>query len=355
MAISKQSNGKWRADFNYKGFDGKRHRKVKVFTTKTEANVWLATQQVSESNNASKQKDMPFIDYFNEYAEVHLKSGLKESTIASWEHVRDNVVPVYFTNLALSELTRNIYQNFINEHSTGKAKSTVKVHHLIIKSVIQQAFHDGIIDVDPTYKIRLIGNDSKSAAEKFLEADEFKSLIDHLTSNKSYLNTKSTFLIYLVALSGMRVGEALALAESDFNIEARTISITKTKQRSGQITTPKTKTSTRKIKMPDVFFKNYSDYVSSIGSDHLFGDTSDPTYLNKKLHRISEQLGFKNSISIHGLRHSHASFLLTHGVDISYVSQRLGHADVSLTMRVYAHLLNQLKEQEEEKTINILG
>lgn len=355
MAISKQPNGKWRADFNYKGFDNKRHRKVKVFSTKSEANIWLANQQVSNSGTKMQKSSMLFSDYFNDFTETHIKSGLKESTIKNWEYIRDNIIPKYFNNITLEQLNRNTYQTFINDYSIGRARSNVKLRHSVLKMVIQQAFHDGVIEIDPTYRVRLIGNDSKPADEKFLEADEFKRLIAYLTATDIIIKTKSSFIIYLIALSGMRIGEALALTIDDVDTVNKTISINKNQQRSGNVTSPKSKTSIRTIKMPDVFFENYQIYLSTVSGKELFPSTNISSYLNLKLHRLAEKLNFKNSISVHGLRHSHASFLIANGVDISYVSQRLGHANVSITLNIYAHLLQQLKVKEEQKTLEILG
>ena len=60
-------------------------------------------------------------------------------------------------------------------------------------------------------------------------------------------------------------------------------------------------------------------------------------------------------ITIHGLRHSHASYLLYKGVSINYVSARLGHANTSITQKVYAHMLKEEKTREQDKTIEILS
>ena len=55
-----------------------------------------------------------------------------------------------------------------------------------------------------------------------------------------------------------------------------------------------------------------------------------------------------------GLGHTHASFLIFKGIDIVYISHRLGHANISVTLKTYAHLLKDHEEQEENKTIEFL-
>ncbi|MFT8416701.1 MAG: tyrosine-type recombinase/integrase, partial [Lacticaseibacillus paracasei] len=54
-------------------------------------------------------------------------------------------------------------------------------------------------------------------------------------------------------------------------------------------------------------------------------------------------------ITFHGLRHSHVSYLISQGIDIYYISKRLGHSDITITMRVYGHLLDSQKRKEALK------
>ncbi|QIL51268.1 tyrosine-type recombinase/integrase [Weissella coleopterorum] len=60
-------------------------------------------------------------------------------------------------------------------------------------------------------------------------------------------------------------------------------------------------------------------------------------------------------ISPNGLRHTHASTLINHDVDIKYVSARLGHSSISVTQNVYTHLLSSKINLEAGKTLDILG
>ncbi|WP_243198128.1 tyrosine-type recombinase/integrase [Weissella diestrammenae] len=70
---------------------------------------------------------------------------------------------------------------------------------------------------------------------------------------------------------------------------------------------------------------------------------------------ILSKINANQRITIHGLRHTHASYLLSQGIDIQYVSERLGHADVNITMSVYAHLLNKRRIEENDKTISLFN
>lgn len=58
-------------------------------------------------------------------------------------------------------------------------------------------------------------------------------------------------------------------------------------------------------------------------------------------------------ITIHGLRHTHASILLYEGVNVSYVSSRLGHGEIETTFNNYTHVIKELEERDQMKTADI--
>lgn len=227
-----------------------------------------------------------------------------------------------------------------------------------MKQVIMQAFHDGLIPSDPTYGVIIPGGESKSPEEKFIQVDEFNQLLNYIEQDDKLIKWNTSFLIYLVALSGIRAGEALALTKNDVDLNERIIRITKTKQRSGIATSPKTKSAIREIAMPARFFENYNVFIEAKTERNenfeLFDGRKMATINNIWLERIERKMEFKNTVSIHGLRHSHVSYLLSKNIDISYASKRLGHANVTITQSIYAHLLKEKQKREEEKTINTL-
>ena len=60
-------------------------------------------------------------------------------------------------------------------------------------------------------------------------------------------------------------------------------------------------------------------------------------------------------ISIHGLRHTHASLLLYAGVSVSSLSQRLGHSSINVTQKVYLHIIQELENQDTDKIMRELS
>ncbi|MDN6194694.1 MAG: tyrosine-type recombinase/integrase, partial [Alkalibacterium sp.] len=59
-------------------------------------------------------------------------------------------------------------------------------------------------------------------------------------------------------------------------------------------------------------------------------------------------------VTVHALRHTHASILLAEGVSINTISSRLGHANVGITQNTYSHILDELKEKDNNKMMSVL-
>ncbi|MCC9086189.1 tyrosine-type recombinase/integrase [Enterococcus faecium] len=60
-------------------------------------------------------------------------------------------------------------------------------------------------------------------------------------------------------------------------------------------------------------------------------------------------------MTFHGLRHTNASVLLYEGIDLLYVSEHLGHKDISITQEVYSHVLDELKQKNKPKVSAVLS
>lgn len=76
--------------------------------------------------------------------------------------------------------------------------------------------------------------------------------------------------------------------------------------------------------------------------------------VNKSLKRALKRAGVTTMISHHGLRHSHVSQLLHQGINIKYISRRVGHSDVSTTLNKYSHIIDEMEQLESQKVNELL-
>jgi integrase len=196
--------------------------------------------------------------------------------------------------------------------------------------------------------------DKKNEEVKFLEQEDMVTLLNKVKGS----TVVSEALMYVALETGARFGEIAALSKSDINIKDSTLSISKNYDYvSKQVDTPKTKTSIRTIKITHElaeflikFPSKDAEYI--FWNNHHLAPTRESG--NKQLKYLIDELGIKNIISFHVLRHTHAGYLLSNDVSIQYVSERLGHANVNVTLSVYAHLFNEKRKIEDLKTISLL-
>jgi integrase len=154
------------------------------------------------------------------------------------------------------------------------------------------------------------------------------------------------YALYALAITtGARLGELLALQLSDVDFDAGTLRISKSVH-NGRVTTPKTSAGRRTVRLSKTALDAVSEHMDLYAGDvWMF-----PSPVNdRSIHRATLHIsywkpvlrlaGLSSAVRFHDLRHTAASLLLGEGVPIPVVSQLLGHADSSITLRVYAHML----------------
>lgn len=194
--------------------------------------------------------------------------------------------------------------------------------------------------------------------------EEFKLFIKAIDKNRINDNDIIYKILYsFMYFTGCRLGECLALTFDDLNDDVININKTISKEfinGKRQITTPKTKKSIRKIHIDHVLkneLNNLREYYSNITdlfqeNWYIFGgkEPLSPTTVERRKNLYCEIANIKK-IRLHDFRHSHASLLLSSGVPISAISERLGHSDITTTMNVYIHLI----PKDEEKVLTAIN
>ncbi|MFH5187154.1 tyrosine-type recombinase/integrase [Paenibacillus sp. TAB 01] len=331
------------------------------FITKAEAKA----AAVEVENNLNRGivphlKPEPFDKYFANWIEVY-KKGIGKNTLARYL-TSQQTVEENFAGIAIQNITKRSYQEFLNKYAENHAKDTTRKLNTHIRACVRDAIDEGLIQMDFTRGAVLSGNvPSKRPEEKHLNYFESKRLLRALDKPREL----SHYLILLGLTSGMRFAEMVGLTRSDFNFEKNELTVNKTwgytsKMHEGSGAT-KNEQSIRKIKMDSTtmaVFKKWFDTVpDNIHKLVFFSPSSKYKVLsnvaaNKTLENLLKKLNI-DPISIHGLRHTHASILLYKKVSIYYVSERLGHGDIDTTMKHYAHIIKELREQDEKMTVDV--
>ena len=258
-------------------------------------------------------------------------------------------------DLKTAELDRIQYQQLLNMYAEYHEKQTVMDFHHQLKGAILDAVDEGWINRDPTRKAIIKGKTPRPKKHKYLNQFQLQTLISTLTLEDK---VNWDYFILLVAKTGIRFSEALALTPEDFDFRRQTISINKTWDYKGNEGFSPTKnfTSNRKVQIDWQTVIQFSQLVKELPQDKpifVNGKVYNST-ANSKLERLCKQCEIP-VISIHGLRHTHASLLLFTGVSIASVARRLGHSSINTTQKTYLHIIQELENKDVELVMQLLA
>ena len=318
-----------------------------------------------------------------------LKRGIKDSTFQNYIYMYETFVQPNFGKKRLTKVKKSDIRSFYNQLSDDKYLkiSTIDNIHNVLHQVFQVAVDDDLIRHNPTDNMlrelkQVHGSDSEK--KDALSISQEKIFLNYLLKSPRYQHWYPIF--YIMANTGMRVGEITGLRWCDVDMEEGTISINHTlvyynhRDENGcyySINTPKTKAGEREIPMTEgvkeaflmekqfqadngitckAEIDGYGDFIFI----NRFGQVQHQGTLNKALARIMRDCngdileaaeGDDNPVLLphftcHILRHTFATRLAESGVNIKFCQSMLGHADITTTLNIYVSVTDDLKKQE---------
>ena len=259
-------------------------------------------------------------------------------------------------DLKLCEVSRVTYQQLLNDYAVGHERQTTMDFHHQLKGAIMDAVDDGLIVKDPTRKAIIKGKPPVPKKVKYLNQFELHLLLSDLDL-QGKLNWD--WMILLIAKTGIRFSEALAITPADFDFSHQMLSINKTwdyKGNGGFLPT-KNKSSVRKIQIDWQTVIQFAALVKDVPEDKpifVFKEHAYNSTVNDALERHCNRAKIP-VISVHGLRHTHASVLLFAGVSIASVARRLGHSSMTTTQKTYLHIIQELENQDIDLVMRSLS
>lgn len=301
-----------------------------------------------------KQQKELFADYFERWISVYKEGAIRKVTMDKYK-----LSLVWVRRLApklkLCDIDRVTYQQILNDYARDHERQTTMDFHHHLKSSILDAVDEGLIERDPTRKVIIKGKPPREKKKKYLNQFELHTLLNGLDL-RGEINFD--WLILLIAKTGMRFSEAIALTPSDFDFSHQMLSISKTwnYKDGGGFQPTKNKSSVRKIQIDWMVVSQFSALVKDLPADQpifvrkvIFNST-----VNNILSRHCKKLGIP-IITVHGLRHTHASLLLFGGVSIASVAKRLGHSSMNTTEKTYLHIIQELENKDVDLVMRSLS
>ena len=315
------------------------------------------------------QRKMRLRDLYDMWEKLYKKT-VQESTFVSTEKIFENHILKQLGSTYLNKLTVSQCQNAVNTWA-DVAPKTFKRFVFYASKLINYGITMELMKKNPMKKVILpkIERDNKKF-DNFYSKDELNTF---LNDAKGY-NFRYFMFFRLLAYSGMRKGECLALKWSDIDFKNNTIDINKdvTVGLNNELyeDTPKTENSFRTLDMDATTMEYLKEWrlkrqremfklgINFLSNDNLLFSTINNGYLSMSKPRqwnvaICKKYKLRR-IKIHGFRHTHASLLFEAGASMNEVKARLGHADINTTMNIYTHVTDDQKKDTANKLVRLL-
>ena len=385
----------------------KREKAVEEFAREFEAKI--------KSGAAMDGRKVTLKEFADRWISEYAEQKLQPATISAYRNELDEKILPVLGHMKLSDLKpHNINAFFVSmtkegARRDGKAggysKGTITKTRNVISSVLRTAAEWEIIDRNPCDRVHLQG-ESTAEKLKFFTPEQVAVFLDYIEQpysvkikghdrvddtgiayNVSNYETKKTVpeqlrvLFNLAVYTGMRKGELLALQWSDIDFSADVVSVSKAVTLADGkpvIKAPKTKTSHRLVSIPHSLTERLrrlrtdqlryrllvGDYWQ--GSEWLFtqdnGSQMNYSTPYQAMQDIIRRYNINKAqsdqlplIPFHGLRHTSATLLIASKQDLKTVSSRLGHAQTSTTMNIYAHALQESDRKAATALENLLA
>ncbi|WEV68914.1 site-specific integrase [Bifidobacterium sp. ESL0775] len=302
----------------------------------------------------NKNQTLPI--YFKQWIEMYKLGAVADVTYHKYV-VTQKKLKELAPNLRLGSITRIKYQELLNKYACTHERQTVLDFHHQVKSALLDAVEEGIIKKDPTRRIVIKGTKTQRHKPKFLNEKELESLLQELDLNNS---VNWDYLILLISKTGLRFAEALGLTPSDFNFQKQEISVSKTwdyKSPIGKFAPTKNTSSVRKVRIDWQLAMQFNQLLQGLPKNEPFFVQQKRVYnatVNDRLAKLCSDANIP-IISIHGLRHTHASLLLYAGVSVASVAKRLGHSNMTTTQTTYLHVIRELENKDNDKVMQFLS
>ncbi len=278
-----------------------------------------------------------------------LKIGLKQTSINTLENVFNSIFSVMGLKESdkLKKITKEKIAKYHEETLKHYKKNTIHNLNANLKSFLAFCESEQFLNKNPYFAITLKNAQEATAIMPF-NLEEVKTLIENAPS----LRLKAFLMVAF--FTGLRTGEQLALLWEDIDFNEKTITINKSLNELGQITSPKNKPSVREVDLLEPVGKILKELQASEPANKKFVFISMPkrsTMFQRVFRALLKALNLKDR-KLYTTRHTFASLMLSQGEEAMWVSKTLGHKDLNTTYKTYSHYI---PKQDKERAKFLKG
>lgn len=344
----------------FKGYIGtdpltgkKKYSTRQGFRTKPEANnAYLKLQREILKGENTSRTQKSFEEIGNMWLEQYVNT-VRESTYRKTKEILEVHVYPIIGNKRINTISLNICQVMVN--SWAKKYVKFSTYSSYTSKVFKFAMKHDFIEKNPMELITMPRKERKKEEKSFYTVEDLKAFFDCLEKEN---DLKKHVFFRLLAFTGMRRQEILALTWADISLEECMVNVNKglTEDINKNVVVGLTKnqSSNRLIGIDettrDVLSKwKELQYQENIISNRVIKEEEQFIFNNKDnnhyhtgsasrwLKELIKKYDLK-PITLHQFRHTHASLLYESGMDIKNIQNRLGHSTIVTTLNTYTHL-----------------
>jgi len=327
-------------------------RQVKRFAnTLAEARVKKAELRADVARGEyRKTSSVSFAEYAGSWIATYdgrTARGIRPGTIRSYRRdlgldedgnpTGDGAV-AYFGRTPLAAITAADVKGYAAQCvEKGLARNTVRLRIAPVKALLATAAEEGLIRANPAAGLRL-GRTVATAPVKETHALSEEEIVRVLAE----VPERHRLLFELLAQTGLRISEALALTKADLDFGKRRLSVSR-RFADGELDAPKTRHGVRQVPMSSGLARQFWTRLASANDEALLFATSTGQPLDRsKLYAIvraaGKRAGIEWPVGLHTFRHSCASIMFRRGVPKEAIRRLLGHHSWDFTAGTYLHL-----------------
>ncbi|WP_025693048.1 site-specific integrase [Paenibacillus zanthoxyli] len=348
---------------------GKRKQSTKRgFNTKKEAQLDAAQteKEIADGTFLVQDKNMTFEQVYEQWYATNSPSFKPSTRKAVRCKFKGQLLP-HFGKLKMVDITKSYCQEVVNK----MAKKIKSVHDMKMyaNQIFEYAIEQDIIKTNPMKKAKIPKREeehfaSEGSDRNYWEKHELKKF---LAIAKAECDFRDYAMFHTLIYTGARKGEVHAIGELDINFRDKTIALNKTlffEDNVFHALTSKTAASRRVLKADNTTLRILRKLLTAKKERQLAEAQNEPikflftredgvtpirlAYLNDLLKALIEKHKL-HPITVHGLRHTHASMQFEAGATIKEVQEQLGHSDIKMTMDIYTHVTSTVKEKKANR------
>ncbi|MDT2437568.1 site-specific integrase [Enterococcus avium] len=372
MWIEELPNGKYKYSERYIDPYTEKNRKVSITLNsksnqaKKQANIELQ-EKIDKKIEEKNQIKITLGELLNVWWNQH-KVSIRQSSQVNYEKLLKYIRKNINTEAVVRNTDTKFYQDFLNELT--QSYEYKKKFRSVLKMALDYAVDMEMINLNPISRTKvpkpaLTKETYEKVEDKYLEEEEINKLLNVYYS--TFQSVHHGRLAEFMYLTGLRAGEAISLTIDDYDPNSKTIKVIGTLDysdgyKNAKKEMPKTLASYREIDLSnraieiidELILENKLKFKGK--TSYLFvGKTGKPIQINafnNSLKAMNDKLGkdaIKKKMSSHIFRHSHISLLAELNIPVKAIMERVGHADMETTMKIYTHVTKKTKASIVEK------